>query len=79
MTKTIPRGRAGSVHPNQLKRSDPANMNTHLDEIRRRLGLKNNTEAIGEAIAVLLLITDGGRRTYFVEDDAKKLIKIELG
>lgn len=75
---TIDRGRQrAEVHPKQLERRQPAD-GKRLEALRRRLKLENNTDVIAEAIAVLLLITDKGRRSFFVEGSNKELIKIDL-
>lgn len=67
-----------AVHPRQLERQNPADAR-RLDALQRRLRVHDGTEALAEAIAIALLITDGGRRCFFIEEEpGGKLIKIDL-
>ncbi len=68
-----------AVHPNQLKRQNPAR-GDRLDTLQRRLKLASHTEVLAEAIAIALLITDRGRRAFFIEENGPgtPLVKIDL-
>lgn len=49
-----------------------------LGDIARALGLNSHTEALEEAVTVLLLILKGGRTSFLVEEKNGPIIKINL-
>lgn len=69
--------RRGGVHPAQLRRYNCAD-GRRLDLLQKRLKVANGSEALAEAIAMALLITDGGRRRFFIEDPEGKLIRVDI-
>jgi hypothetical protein len=69
--------RKPSVTDRSLKRKTPVK-GKDLQTIANRLGLRNHTEALEEAITVLLLITERNRRAFLLEDGDGSIIKIRL-
>jgi hypothetical protein len=67
----------GKITENKLKRKSPARARD-LQEITTRLGLRNHTEALEEAITVLLLITENRRRAFLLEENNGSIIKVKL-
>lgn len=72
--KQQPRSR---MNEQKLKRRTPFAAQD-LEQIRRRLNLSSRTAALEEALTVLLLITEGERRSFLLEDSDGSIIRINL-
>ena len=49
-----------------------------LDIIKKKLDLKNATEALEESVAIALLILSGRRRSFLVEEPDGSIVRITL-
>jgi hypothetical protein len=69
--------RRTKITEQKLKRRSPIKGND-LEHLARRLHLNGHTAAVEEAITILLLITEGSRRSFLLEEADGSIIRINL-